>query len=253
MNPSDFQLQVQKNIDGLGSDLSLKNKAWDWAVEAALKHNYTYNFNWLGLPIIQFPQDISAMQEVFWQAKPDLVVETGIARGGSLVFWASLLSLLDICDGVDPRKSTRKVLGIDIDIRSHNRKAINEHPLSFKIDMIEGSSIDPDVIQKVKSYPHADDRVFVSLDSNHTHSHVLAELNAYSDLVSIDSYCIVFDTAIEDAPPGSFPDRPWDVGNNPKTAVHQWLKTHPEFVIDKQIDNKLLISVAPDGYLRRIR
>jgi len=155
-------------------------------------------------------------------------------------------------EGLDPRESPRKVVGVDIDIRPHNRQALDEHPLRFKMELIEGSSIDPEIIQQVRSHADGVDRVLVSLDSNHTHNHVLAELNAYADLVSVDSYCIVFDTVVEDLPPGSFPDRPWDVGNNPKTAVHEWLKSHAEFEIDKEIDNKLLISVAPDGYLRRL-
>jgi cephalosporin hydroxylase len=212
---------------------------------------YSYNFSWLSRPIIQYPQDIIAFQEVVSQVRPGLILETGIAHGGSLVLSASLLCLLDVMEGLDPRQSPRKVVGVDIDIRSHNRKALDEHPLRFKMELIEGSSIDPEIIQQVRS--HADDveRVLVSLDSNHTHEHVLAELNAYADLVSVGSYCIVFDTVIEDLPAGSFPDRPWNVGDNPKTAVHEWLKSHPDYEIDKDIDNKLLISVAPDGYLRR--
>ena len=165
---------------------------------------------------------------------------------------ASILCMQDLMQGRDPRTSNTKVVGVDIDIRPHNRKALDEHPLRFKMELIEGSSIDPEIIQQVRSHADGVDRVLVSLDSNHTHEHVLAELNAYADLVTIGSYCIVFDTAIEDLPAGSFPDRPWDVGNNPKTAVHEWLKTHPEFEIDKDIDNKLLISVAPDGYLKRV-
>jgi cephalosporin hydroxylase len=181
-----------------------------------------------------------------------MILETGIAHGGSLVLSASMLCLLDVMEGLDPRQSSRKVVGVDIDIRPHNRKALDEHPLRFKMELIEGSSIDPEIIQQVRSHADGVDRVLVSLDSNHTHEHVIAELNAYADLVSVGSYCIVFDTAIEDLPAGSFPDRPWDVGNNPKTAVHEWLKAHPEFEIDKDIDNKLLISVAPDGYLRRV-
>jgi cephalosporin hydroxylase len=162
-----------------------------------------------------------------------------------------LLCLLDVMEGLDPRKSPRKVVGVDIDIRSHNRKALDDHPLRFKMELIEGSAIDPAIINQVRSHAVGVERILVSLDSNHTHEHVLAELNAYADLVSVDSYCIVFDTVVEDLPVGSFPDRPWDVGNNPKTAVHEWLRSHPEFEIDKEIDNKLLISVAPDGYLRR--
>ena len=155
-------------------------------------------------------------------------------------------------DGLDPRQSPRKVVGVDIDIRSHNRKALDQHPLRFKMELIEGSSVDPEIIQQVRSHAKGVDQIMLALDSNHAHDHVLAELNAYADLVSVGGYCIVFDTVIEDLPAGCFPDRPWDVGDNPKTAVHEWLKTHPEFVIDKDIDSKLLISVAPEGYLRRI-
>lgn len=213
---------------------------------------YSYNFSWLTRPIIQYPQDIVAFQEVVSLVKPDLILETGIAHGGSLVLSASLLCLLDVMEGIDPRKSSRKVIGVDIDIRTHNRKALDEHPLRFKMELIEGSSIDPVIIQQVHSRAEGADRVLVSLDSNHTHAHVIDELNAYADLVSVGSYCIVFDTVIEDLPAGSFPDRAWDVGNNPKTAVHEWLKSNPQFRIDKGIDNKLLISVAPDGYLKRV-
>jgi cephalosporin hydroxylase len=228
----------------------LKLQARSWSMLTNLI-GYTYNFEWMSRPIIQYPQDILAVQEIVSRTKPDLIVETGIAHGGSLVLSASLLCLLDVMEGLDPRQSPRKVVGGDIDIRPHNRKALDEHPLRFKMELIEGSSIDPDIIQQVRSHADGVERVLVSLDSNHTHEHVLAELNAYADLVSVGSYCIVFDTAIEDLPAGSFPDRPWDVGNNPKTAVHEWLNSHPEFEIDKDIDNKLLISVAPDGYLKR--
>ena len=213
---------------------------------------YSYNFSWLNRPIIQYPQDIVAFHELVSNVQPKLIIETGIAHGGSLALSASLLCLLDVMEGLDPRQSPRKVVGVDIDIRPHNRKALDEHPLRFKMELIEGSSIDPEIIQQLRSHADGVDRVLVSLDSNHTHEHVLAELNAYADLVSVGSYCIVFDTVIEDLPAGSFPDRHWDKGNNPKTAVHEWLKTHPEFEIDKDIDNKLLISVAPDGYLKRV-
>jgi cephalosporin hydroxylase len=218
----------------------------------SIKDKYSYQFSWLTRPIIQYPQDIVAFQEIVSTVKPDLIVETGIAHGGSLVLSASMLCLLDIMEGLDPRKSPRRVVGIDIDIRAHNRKALDEHPLRFKMDLIEGSSIDPAIIKQLRSHADGFKRVLVSLDSNHTHEHVLAELNAYADLVTVGSYCIVFDTVIEDLPAGTFTDRPWDVGNNPKTAVHEWVKIHPEFEIDKEIDKKLLVSVAPDGYLKRI-
>lgn len=220
---------------------------------------YSYNFAWMGRPIIQYPQDIVSMQELIWAIKPDLIIETGIAHGGSLIFSASMLALLDYSDAqqqgtvIDPSKPVRMVLGIDIDIRTHNRIAIEAHPMFSRIKMIEGSSIDAKVIEQVKEFSKNFQSILVCLDSNHTHDHVLAELEAYAPLVTLDSYCVVFDTFIEDMPADMYPDRPWGPGNNPKTAVHQYLKSHTEFEIDKQVDNKLLISVAPDGYLKRVR
>jgi cephalosporin hydroxylase len=190
--------------------------------------------------------------------KPTLVIETGIAHGGSLVLSASMLAMLDYCEAVeagtslDPRKSRRRVVGIDIDIRSHNRSAIEEHPLSGLISMVEGSSVDQHVIDEVHQLAAGHETVMVFMDSNHTHEHVLGELNAYAHLVTKGSYCVVFDTFVEDMPPKYFPNRPWDKGDSPKTAVREYLKSHSEFEIDKSIDNKLLISVAPDGYLLRI-
>ena len=228
-------------------------------VELSASFSYSYNFDSLGVPIIQYPQDIVAMQELIWKVKPDLIIETGIAHGGSLIMSASMLALLDICEAIesgvvlDPKKSKRKVLGIDIDIRAHNREAIEAHPMSSRIQMIQGSSITPEVIEQVKALAKSYQSVLVCLDSNHTHDHVLAELQAYAPLTSIGSYCVAFDTIIEDMPKKMFPDRPWGPGDNPKTAVREYLKTHPEFQIDKSIDHKLLISVAPDGYLKRVK
>ena len=246
-----FEIEMAERIAAASVNDSLISSAHQFMLES-IKSGYSYNYHWMGRPIIQYPQDIVAFQEIVSTAKPNLIIETGIAHGGSLVLSASMLCLLDVMEGLDPRQSPRKVVGVDIDIRPHNRKALDEHPLRFKMELIEGSSIDPEIIQQVHSHADGVDRVLVSLDSNHAHEHVLAELIAYADLVSVGSYCIVFDTVIEDLPAGSFPDRPWDVGNNPKTAVHEWIKTHPEFEIDKDIDNKLLISVAPDGYLKKV-
>lgn len=199
------------------------------------------------------------MQELIWQIKPDLIVESGIAHGGSLIFSASMLALLDMCEAIesgqafDPKTSCRKVLGIDIDIRAHNREAIEAHPMASRIQMIQGSSIAPEVIKQVHQVATGYQRILVCLDSNHTHDHVLSELQAYAPLTSKGSYCIVFDTIVEDLPADMFPDRPWGPGNNPKTAVWEYLKTHPEFEIDKSIQHKLLITVAPDGFLKRVR
>lgn len=210
---------------------------------------YTHNFSWLGRPIIQFPQDIIALQEIIWDVKPNMIIETGIAHGGSLIFSASMLTLLEVCGEIE----NGKVLGIDIDIREHNKKAIEAHPMSNKITMFQGSSIDNEMIERVQEFAKQGKKIMVMLDSNHTHDHVLAELKAYAHLASVGSYCCVFDTAIEDMPKGSFPDRPWDKGNNPKTAVWEYLKGNDDFVIDKNIENKILITVAPDGYLKRIK
>ncbi len=252
-----FKLEVEANVKKLGASPEIQNLGVHFVSESAL-FNYSYNFCWMGRPIIQYPQDIIAMQELIWEVKPDLIIEMGIAHGGSLILSASMLALLDYADAVesgqslDPKAGRRRVLGVDIDIRSHNRESIEAHPIAHKIDMIEGSSIAPDIISQVHEYAKGYDRILICLDSNHTHGHVLAELEAYAPLTSKNSYCVVFDTIIEDLPADMFPDRPWGPGDNPKTAVWEYLKTHPEFEIDQSIDHKLLISVAPDGYLKRI-
>jgi len=252
-----FQDEVYERIQSYDGNAELQDSASSFIYKSIL-NKYSYNFSSLGRPIIQYPQDMVAMQELIWGVKPDLIIETGIAHGGSLIMNASMLALLEYCDAMelgevlDPNKPRRRVLGIDIDIREHNRIAINEHPMSNRIDMIEGSSIDSEIIEKVKEISSDFNNILVCLDSNHTHEHVLAELEAYALLTSIESYCIVFDTIIDDMPDDAYPDRPWGIGNNPKTAVKEYLKDHPEFNIDKSIDNKLLISVASDGYLKRI-
>lgn len=249
--------EERKNIiDGFSISEQARQLSRDW-MDFAQDNKYSYQFDWLGRPVIQYPQDIVAMQELIWAVKPDLIIETGIAHGGSLIFSASMLAQLDLSDAIeaggmlDPRASRRKVIGIDIDIRLHNRTAIEAHPMSSRIQMIQGSSIAPEIVAQVHAASERFERVLVCLDSNHTHDHALAELEAYAPLVSPGSYCVVFDTVIEDLPEGSFDDRPWGHGNNPKTAVWEYLKSHPEFSIDKSIDHKLLISVAPDGYLKR--
>ena len=252
-----FRLERSDNIKKLGEDAECIKLAIDFMVKTSI-HKYSYNFDWLGRPAIQLPNDVWAVQELIWKIKPDLIIETGIARGGSLIFSASMLALLDMCEAIesgtvlDPKTSKRKVLGLDIDIRQHNREAIEAHPMSSRIQMIQGSSIAPEVVEQVKFIAKNYQRVLVCLDSNHTHDHVLAELEAYAPLTSIDSYCVVFDTIVEDMPKALFPNRPWGPSNNPKTAVREYLKKHSEFEIDKQIQNKLLITVAPDGYLKRI-
>ncbi|MHB8424935.1 MAG: cephalosporin hydroxylase family protein [Gammaproteobacteria bacterium] len=239
-------------------------------LQDSLRYKYSYNFSYLGRPIIQYPQDMVAIQELIWQTKPDLVIETGITHGGSLIMSASMLALLDYCDAVergqtlDPHATRHRVLGIDIDIRAHNRAAIEAHPMSHRIDMIQGSSIAHEVVAKVHKAAAGYQRVLVILDSNHTHDHVLAELESYAPLTTPGSYCVVFDTIIEDLPDSMFPDRPWDKGNNPKTTVWEYLRRPKEekrtaadgnpltLEVDSALESKLLITVAPNGYLRRI-
>jgi len=251
-----FRREAEERVLGYESDQTWQSASADW-VREAFAHRYMYNFFTLGRPIIQLPTDILAVQDLIWTIKPDLIIETGIAHGGSLVLSASMLALLDMTDAIvegrqiDPNVSSRKVLGIDIDIRSHNLAAIRAHPMASRIEMIQGPSTAPDIIKKVHAFAKVYKRVMVCLDSNHTHAHVLDELNAYASLTSKGSYCIVFDTVVEDMPKEAFPDRPWGPGNNPKTAVWEFLKSHPEFEIDKKVQDKIMITVAPDGYLRR--
>lgn len=243
-----FEKEVQERIGANGRNDELKS-AGQAFTKASLHPKYSYNFSWLGRPIIQYPQDIVAMQEIIWQVQPDLIIETGIAHGGSLIFSASMLELNAACGG--PQDA--EVLGIDIDIRSHNREAIEAHPMFRRISMLQGSSVAPEIITQVHEKASNKKRVLISLDSNHTQEHVFAELQAYAPLTSVGSYCVVFDSFIEDVPADVFSDRPWGPGNNPKTAIWEYLKTHPEFEIDKGIENKLVITVAPDGYLKRVR
>jgi len=242
-----FKLECAEEIAMQGADSLLASVSREW-INLANARKYSYHFEWLGRPIIQYPQDMIAVQEIIWSVQPDLIIETGIAHGGSLIFSASMLELNAACGG--PQDAG--VLGVDIDIRAHNREAIEAHPMARRVSMIQGSSVAPEVIEQVKAKAANRQHVLVFLDSNHTHDHVLAELKAYAPLTSVGSYCVVFDTVIEDMSPEMFPDRPWGPGNNPKTAVREFLKTHPEFEIDKRVDHKLMVSVAPDGYLVRV-
>lgn len=238
-----FEREKLENIQKIGLNTHLRTISQEWIAGVSI-YKYSYNFIWMGRPIIQFPQDIIAMQEIIWRVKPDLVIETGIAHGGSLIFYASMLELLG---------GNGKVLGIDIDIREHNRVEIEKHPMFKRIEMIQGSSIDEQIVKQVYEFAKGKKQILVTLDSDHTHNHVLKELQLYSPLVTKGSYLVIFDTIIEDMPEDFFPDRPWGKGNNPKTAVYEFLKNNDRFVIDKDIVNKLLITVAPDGYLKCVK
>lgn len=243
MNPVEaYKEECKKRIELQGKDKQLSEVSKAFA-EATIGSGYSYNFTWMGRPIIQYPQDMIAMQEIIWEVKPDLIIETGIAHGGSLIYYASILELI----------GKGEVLGIDIDIRAHNRAEIEKHPMYKRIKMIQGSAISKEIIEQIKPQVAGKQTVMVCLDSNHTHAHVLKELELYSPFVTVGSYLIAFDTIVEHLPANLYKDRPWSIGDNPKTAVDEFLKTNDNFEIDHAIDSKLLISVAPEGYLKRVR
>ncbi len=254
-----FREQSARETEQQGQNTILKSITQAWMNES-VKTKYSYHFEWLGRPIIQYPQDIVAMQQLLWKIKPDLIIETGIARGGSLIFHSSILELIAQCGG--PSEAT--ILGIDIDIRSHNKDAILAHPMSKRVEMLQGSSVDNTILQQVRERVKGKKRVLVCLDSNHTHEHVLEELRLYAPLVSVGSYVVVFDTIVEDLPADTYPDRTWGKGDNPKTAIMEYLHTletsqvngfdgaQLKLEVDRFIDDQLLITVAPSGYLKRV-
>jgi cephalosporin hydroxylase len=236
-----FELERAEAIKEMGNDQELRQKSLDWMLHAD-KYKYTYNYSWMGRPIIKYPNDILILQEMIWNLKPDFIVETGIAHGGSIIFSSSMLELL----------GHGEVIAVDIDIRQHNREEIEKHPMAKRITMIEGSSIDPKIVNAIKEKVKGK-KVLVCLDSNHTHDHVLEELRMYADMVNVGSYIVCPDTFVEYFPKGYCDDRPWDVGNNPMTALIAFLKENDDFIIDKDIDNKLMITEGFDGYLKRIK
>lgn len=265
----EFQKEVRSSITKIGDDAKFQELSLEW-MRKSIELRYSYNFSSLGRPIIQYPTDIVVTQELIWKVKPDLIIDCGIAHGGSAILNASCLALLDYCDAInnnltlDPKKTQRKVLALDIDIREHQKEKIMNHPMSNHIEMFEGSSIAKDIIQKVYEYAKNFKNVMVCLDSDHTHSHVLGELKAYAPLVSKNSYCIVWDGIIEHLPEDAHTNRSWMPGNNPYTALHEYLgllKSEPQngmdgeslnFEIDKTTQDKISITVAPDGFLKRI-
>ncbi len=243
MNPIEqFKQEREADIAAMGQDEELKRKSLDWMLHAD-KYKYTYNYTWMGRPIIKYPNDVMIMQELIWRLKPDLIIETGIAHGGSIIFSASMLELI----------GHGEVVAVDIDIRKHNKDEIENHPMKKRITMYEGSSTDPAIVETIRKHTEGKKTVLIALDSNHTHQHVLDELNLYAPMVTVGSYIVCPDTFVEFFPKGYVKDRPWDVGNNPMTAVWEFLKHNPDFCIDKDINNKLMITEGIDGYLKRLR
>lgn len=237
---TEFDAQNRSNSAAMVADDALMSQAAELVAESD-RYGYSYQWTWLGLPIIQMPPDILAIQEVIWACRPQVIIETGIARGGSIILSSSILELI----------GEGEVVAVDVDIRAHNRDAIEQHPLAHRIHMIEGSSIDPTIIEQVRARISDVDRVMVVLDSNHTHSHVLAELEGYAGLVTQGQYLIVADTIVEHIPAQDHRPRPWGPGDNPHTALVEFLETHSEFEIDQHLNDKLLMTSSPGGYLRR--
>lgn len=237
-----FEKQNRTFVNSMSKDPVVKKISNKW-LTACHKYEYSYHFTWLGLPIIQYPQDIIALQEIIWKVKPDLIIETGIARGGSLLLSASILQLI----------GHGTVLGVDVDIREFNKKNIKKSHLFKRISMIQGSSIDEKTISKVKKFAKGKKRILIFLDSAHTYEHVLEELRLYSSLVKKGSYIIVLDTMVEDFPVTWVKNKELNKKNNPKTAVHEFLKINKRFKIDKEFEKKLLITCAPDGFLKCIK
>jgi cephalosporin hydroxylase len=230
-------------IAAMAADAELQRRARDVFL-GTCRYNYSYNFTWLGRPIIQYPQDVIAMQEIIWEVKPELIIETGIAHGGSLIFYSSILELIG---------ANGRVVGVDVDIRAHNRVQIERHPMFKRITILQGSSVDERIVAQVRDLSAQRRPVLVVLDSYHSHAHVLRELQLYAPLVTRGSYLVVFDTIAEEMTPELLGSRPWGRGNSPKTAVDEFLRTTDRFVIDKEIENKLLLTVAPDGYLKCVK
>lgn len=254
----EYEIEIKERISQYHEADRIKKYATGFVEEATILY-YPYNFRWMSRPIIQYPQDIVAIQEIIWMIKPDIVIETGVAHGGSLIFSASMLALIEYEEAyrvgkkIDPAAPDRIVVGVDIDIRAHNKKSIDAHAMRSRINLIEGSSTDDKVFKEVVNYTKGRKKVLVILDSNHTHDHVYAELKMYANLVTVGSYCIVMDTVIEDLPANSFPERPWDKGNNPKTAINSFLYENTQFEIDEYYNNKLIITAAPNGYIKKVR
>lgn len=236
----EYREKMAENITGIAQDKAFQESSLSW-MNQSIAHKYSYNFEWMGRPIIQYPQDIIAMQELIWKVKPDLIIETGIAHGGGLLFYASMMELLG-GDG--------QVVELEQHILPDVREALPKYPQMKRITMIEGDSISDQVAEQVYKIAQGKKRVMVALDSCHTHAHVMAELARYAPLVKQGGYVVVFDTIVNDVNQVAYVDRPWDETNNPKTAVHEFIGNNKRFEIDHAISDKLQITVCPDGFLK---
>lgn len=236
----EYQQQVQQHQEEIRKDTQFHQLSKSW-MDRSVGCGYSYNFTWMGRPIIQYPQDLIAMQELIWRIQPDLIIETGIAHGGGLAFYASMLELIG-GDG--------EALGIEQHIFPEIRREIESHKLFRRMTMLEGNSVSDEIMKKVAEFARGKERIMVALDSNHTHEHVLSELNLYSPLVTKGSYLVVFDTMVNEVDEAHYANRPWGADNNPGTAVAEFLSKNARFKADMSISSKLQISACPGGYLK---
>lgn len=239
---SEFEIERELILKNLKANQKL-NLERDSFFQNLVDAKYSYNFNWMGVPIIQMPGDLIVFQEIVNKVRPDVIVECGVARGGSILFWSSMLELFH---------KVGIVIGVDIEIKTHTQEAIKDSMFKHRIKLIEGDSTDVSTLNKVKSLIPKDKKVMIVLDSNHTESHVLKELDLYSQLVSTGSYLIVLDTVIEKLKPEK--NRPWGPGDNPMTAVEKFMKDKSNvFKQDFDLEYKSYLTVAPNGFYERIK
>jgi len=238
----DLEKSKRETAAAAAQNEGLRKTSMDFIVESD-KFGYGYQWTWLGLPFIQMPQDMIVTQELIWQTKPDVIIETGVAWGGSVVFSASLLQLI----------GKGEVVGIDLNLYDHVKDQIMSYPFSNRVHLYKGSSTDPEIVKKVLSHIKPGQSVMVMLDSNHTHQHVLDELRAYAPHVTKGQYLVVSDTVVEDMPKQEHRPRPWGPGDNPKTALRAYLKETDRFEVDPYVNGKLLLTYSPEGYCRCIK
>ena len=246
MADTDDREQYLENRKNKSFSLGLDKKIFQQSKDLIYnldQYDYSYLWTWMGIPIIQLPADIMATQEVIWKTKPDIIIETGVARGGSVLFMASILEMM----------GNGQVIGVDIDIRKHNRESIEAHPMSKRVTLIEGGSVDDSILKQVRANIPDGARVMVVLDSDHSRDHVLEECRAYGPMVTKDCYMVVADTLVghldeKEAPQNR--SQVWYKGNDPLTALQEYMLESDRFEIDLEINGKLVLSSSPGGYLR---
>ena len=237
-----FELEKNQEIQRALADPELLSKGRDFLIHSD-RYKYGYYWTWMGLPIIQMPEDIALTQEIMWETKPDFVIEAGIAWGGSLALYAAFQEL----------QGFGQVIGIDVTIPAHNRDAIMSTPVSHRITLIEGSSSDPEVFEQISSQIPEGSNILLVLDSNHTHDHVLAELKLWSPLLQKGNFIIVSDTIVEVIPEQKHRPRPWGPGNNPMTGMQEFLESNGRFTSSNAYSDRAIVSFNPSGYLKCIK